>query len=155
METKEKPNWTEPNKDGNYNIPNELEPLFNKLGMQIRFHTISGKNELQTVVDMTSIADEFYSKKIDEIDGLVSEKMETQQRLINNQQEEIKELTEINNKLHSRINDDREVKELLINQVKELLDGLNEIYEASSGIGVLNDKWLKKFVKELIEKHKK
>lgn len=131
------PNWTEPDKDGNVNIPDELDPLFNKLGMQMRFHTISGKNEAQTVVDMTYLADKFYSEKI------------------NTLKEEIKDLTETNNKFHSRINEDREIKDLLRNQVKGLLDGLNEIYEASNGVGVLNDVWLNNFVKELHEKYKK
>lgn len=149
------PNWTEPDKDGNINIPEELDPLFNKLGMQLRFHTISGKNELQTVVDMTYIADEFFAKKINALDELVSEKIDTQQEIINNQQETIKDLTETNNKFHSRINEDREIKDLLRSQVKGLLDGLNEIYEASNGIGVLNQDWLNKFVKELHEKYKK
>lgn len=154
METKEK-KWTEPDKDGNINVPDELEPLFNKLGMQMRFHTISGKNELQTVVDMTYIADIFFSEKINQIDGIVSEKISTQQEIINNQQETIKDLTETNNKFHSRINEDREIKDLLRSQVKGLLDGLDEIFEASNGIGVLNQDWLNKFVKELHEKYKK
>jgi hypothetical protein len=149
------PNWTEPDKDGNINIPDELDPLFNKLGMQMRFHTISGKNELQTVVDMTYIADKFYSEKIKAIDELVSEKINTQQEIINSQQEEIKDLTETNNKFHSRINEDREIKDLLRSQVKGLLDGLDEIYESSNGIGVLNQIWVNNFVKELYEKYKK
>jgi len=44
---------------------------------------------------------------------------------------------------------------LLRSQVKGLLDGLDEIFEASNGIGVLNQDWLNKFVKELHEKYKK
>lgn len=147
-------NWTEPDKDGNINIPDELDPLFNKLGMQLRFHTISGKNEVQTVVDMTYIADKFYSEKINEIDKIVSEKINTQQEIINSQQEEIKDLTETNNKFHSRINEDREIKDLLRSQVKGLLDGLDEIFESSNGIGVLNQIWVNNFVKELNEKYK-
>lgn len=59
--------WTIADKDGNINIPDRLDKLFNKLGMQMRFHTISGKNELQTVVDMTAIADKYSAQQNDEL----------------------------------------------------------------------------------------
>ncbi len=55
--------WTVPDANGNINIPDELDVLFNKIGMQMRFHTISGKNELQTVVDMVWIAAKFFKEK--------------------------------------------------------------------------------------------
>jgi len=61
--------WTIADEEGNINIPNELDKLFNRLGMQMRFHTISGKNEIQTVVDMTAIAHEhaeFRNKELNE-----------------------------------------------------------------------------------------
>jgi hypothetical protein len=44
--------WTEPTKEGVINVPDLLDPLLNKLGMQMRLHTISGKNEVQTVCVM-------------------------------------------------------------------------------------------------------
>ena len=155
MKTEDKSqNWTKPDKNGNIHVPEELKPLFNKLGTQLEFYNIRVKNEVQTLADMTFIADEFYSEKINAIDEIVSEKIDTQQEIINNQQETIKDLTETNNKFHSRINHDREIKDLLRNQIKGLLDGLNEIIEASEGEGVLNDIWVKNFVKELYEKYK-
>jgi hypothetical protein len=148
MKTEDKSqNWTKPDKDSNIHVPEELKPLFNKLGTQLEFYNIKVKNEVQTLADMTFIADEFYSEKINAIDEIVSEK-------INTQEEIIKDLTETNNKFHSRINHDREIKDLLRNQVKGLLDGLNEIIEASEGEGVLNDICVKNFVKELYEKYK-
>ena len=48
--------------EGNLEIPDELEPLFHKLGMQLRMHTISGKNEIQTIADMVWIADKFFDE---------------------------------------------------------------------------------------------
>jgi hypothetical protein len=54
--------WTIPDKDGIINIPDKLDPLFDRLGMQLRFHTISGKSEVQTIVDMTAIAQKFFMK---------------------------------------------------------------------------------------------
>ena len=56
--------WNIADKDGNISVPDELDPLLNKLGFQIRFHTISGKNEIQTICDMVYIADKFYKEKI-------------------------------------------------------------------------------------------
>ena len=41
-------------------VPDELDPLINKIGMQIRFLTISGKNEVQTIVDIAAIAQKFF-----------------------------------------------------------------------------------------------
>lgn len=149
MKTEDKSqNWNKPDKDGNIHVPEELKPLFNKLGMQLRFHSISCKNEVQTLADMTFIADEFFSEKINAIDEIVYEKIKTQEEII-------KDLTETNNKFHSRINEDREIKDLLRNQVKGLLDGLNEIFEASNGAGVLNQDWINKFVQELHDKYNK
>ncbi len=57
--------WTKPDANGVINLPDELDPLFNKLGMQMRFYSISGKNELQTVVDMVAIAHKFFSEHPD------------------------------------------------------------------------------------------
>ena len=60
---KETIDWTKADSEGNITIPDELDPLFHKIGMQLRFHTISGKNELQTVVDILWNADQFYRNK--------------------------------------------------------------------------------------------
>ena len=46
--------------DGVINVPDELDPLLNKLGMQLRFHTISGKGEDETVCSMVAIAQKFF-----------------------------------------------------------------------------------------------
>lgn len=53
---------TGPDEKGNIQVPDELVPLFNKVATQIRFHTISGKNEVMTVADIVSIAQEFFQK---------------------------------------------------------------------------------------------
>jgi len=44
--------WNKANKEGAIDIPNHLDELVNKVGMQLRFHTISGKNEVQTICDI-------------------------------------------------------------------------------------------------------
>lgn len=53
---------TEADEKGNIQLPDELDMLFNKLGMQMRFHTISDKNEAQTVADMVWIAQKFFTE---------------------------------------------------------------------------------------------
>jgi len=55
-----KGNWTEADKDGFIHVPDELDGLVNKLGFQLRFHTISDKNEIQTVCDMAWIAQKYF-----------------------------------------------------------------------------------------------
>jgi hypothetical protein len=61
------PNFTEsdfkiePDGDGNIHIPDELIPLFHKLGMQLRFHTISGENEIQVIARMVKLAYFFFN----------------------------------------------------------------------------------------------
>jgi hypothetical protein len=62
MSTMDKDWSTEPDKNGTITIPDRLDDLFNKVAMQIRFHTISGKNEIQTIADIVKIADEFFNK---------------------------------------------------------------------------------------------
>ncbi len=52
--------WSEADESGVINVPDYLDNLINKVGMQIRFHTISGKNEVQTVCDIVAIAEKFF-----------------------------------------------------------------------------------------------
>lgn len=54
--------WTKPNKDGIIDVPDELMPLFNQIGMQMRFATISGKNEVLTIAHMVYKAHKFFSE---------------------------------------------------------------------------------------------
>jgi hypothetical protein len=58
MEIKE--GWTEP-KDGVLDVPDCLMPLFNKIGMQIRFHTFSGKDEIITIAHILEASRKFFS----------------------------------------------------------------------------------------------
>jgi hypothetical protein len=51
--------WTIP-KGGKISVPDELVPLFNKVGMQIRFHTISGLNEVLAAAHIVKISQEFF-----------------------------------------------------------------------------------------------
>ena len=53
--------WTEP-VNGSIDVPDELMPLFNKVGMQIRFHTISGKNEVVTIAHIIKAAQKFFEE---------------------------------------------------------------------------------------------
>lgn len=59
--TKIKEDWTKP-KDGVLDVPDCLMPLFNKIGNQIRFHTISGKDEILTIANMLEASRQFFSK---------------------------------------------------------------------------------------------
>jgi len=47
-------------KDDSINVPDDLMPLLNKLGMQLRFHTISDAGETITLCRMTAIAQKFF-----------------------------------------------------------------------------------------------
>lgn len=52
----------QPDENGNVELPDHLEKLFHKLGMQLRFHTISGKNEYLTIIHMCQIAEEYFDE---------------------------------------------------------------------------------------------
>ncbi len=54
--------WSEPNEDGIISVPDELDALVNKVGFQLRFHTISGKGEIQTVCDIVYIAEKYFKE---------------------------------------------------------------------------------------------
>jgi hypothetical protein len=51
--------WTKPVNDV-VSMPDHLDPLFNKLGMQLRFHTITGISEQEALIRMVRIAEEFF-----------------------------------------------------------------------------------------------
>lgn len=51
--------WSEPINEV-ISIPDELDKLYNKIGMQINFMNISGKNETQTIVDIMAITQKFF-----------------------------------------------------------------------------------------------
>ena len=61
-ETKEK-DWAIPDAEGNINVPDELYPLFNSVGFQMRFVNISGKNEIIACAHIVQKAQEFFAKK--------------------------------------------------------------------------------------------
>jgi hypothetical protein len=60
MEQEIKNDWSIPDEDGNIDVPEELVPLFNKIGMQLRFHTISGKNEILTIAHIVQQSQAFF-----------------------------------------------------------------------------------------------
>ena len=57
------PEWTKPI-DDTIDVPDELMPLFNKVGMQVKLMTISGKNEVQTIVDIVELSRKFFKDKL-------------------------------------------------------------------------------------------
>lgn len=61
--------WSIPDDEGNIDVPDELLPLFDKISMQLRFHTISGKNEISTVADILYSAQVFFTKKEENYGG--------------------------------------------------------------------------------------
>lgn len=54
--------WSIPDEQGNIDVPDELMPLFNKIGMQLRFHTLSDKNEILTVAHILMAAQKFFTE---------------------------------------------------------------------------------------------
>lgn len=53
------PEWCEI-KEESIDIPDELMPLFNKIGMQLRFHKSSGKGEVETIASILWNAQKFF-----------------------------------------------------------------------------------------------
>lgn len=53
--------WTKPVND-EIDVPDILMPLFNKVGFQLRFHTLSGKNEVVTIADIVEISRRFFKE---------------------------------------------------------------------------------------------
>lgn len=54
--------WNKADKDGIINIPDHLDKAVNKVGMQLRFHTMSGKNEIQTICDIVYGLESYFAK---------------------------------------------------------------------------------------------
>lgn len=52
-------NWCKED-NGSIDVPDNLMPLFNKLGMQLQVHTISGKDKMATICSMVWIAQKFF-----------------------------------------------------------------------------------------------
>lgn len=59
----DKKHWSQADADGIIHVPDYLDPLINKVGFQLRFHTISGKNEVQTICDIVAICEKFFNEK--------------------------------------------------------------------------------------------
>jgi hypothetical protein len=79
--------WTKPDKKGNIEVPVNLERLFNRIGIQIQFVVLSGKNPIQATAHLTQIADEYAIRQttplFKEIEKLKSEIEELNQELYN------------------------------------------------------------------------
>ena len=60
MKSEQITNWNTADKNGNINVPDYLDPAINKVGTQLRFHTISGKNEIQTICDIVKQMEGFF-----------------------------------------------------------------------------------------------
>ena len=58
----EEKDWTVPDENGIIHVPDELDKLFNTIGFQFRFHTISGLNEIECIARATRNAHEFFKK---------------------------------------------------------------------------------------------
>jgi hypothetical protein len=52
--------WTKADKDGTIHVPDYLDPMINKVGFQMRLHTISGRNEVQVICDIVYNAEKFF-----------------------------------------------------------------------------------------------
>lgn len=60
METKK--DWSEPDAEGMIDVPDELMPLFNKVGMQFRFFQFSGKSDVLCIAHIIQLSQEFFKK---------------------------------------------------------------------------------------------
>lgn len=56
-------NWNVADENGIIDVPDELDPMINMVGTQLRFHTISKKAEGQTVADIVYKAQQFFHPK--------------------------------------------------------------------------------------------
>ena len=55
--------WTEV-KDGGIDVPDELDPLLNKIGMQMQFVKYTDKNENLAICHILRLAEEFFHKAL-------------------------------------------------------------------------------------------
>lgn len=66
--------WITPTKEGFINVPDELDPLVNKIGMHLRIHTISqATSEPQAVCNMVYAAEQFFKNQLTSKDKELSE----------------------------------------------------------------------------------
>jgi len=54
--------WNKADNNGDINVPDHLDEVVNKVGMQLRFHTISGKSEVQTICDIVYGMEAYFEK---------------------------------------------------------------------------------------------
>jgi len=68
--------------NGSISVPDDLDKLVNSFGMQMGFHTISGKGEAETICDMVRIAEEFFhARKVAAMHSYASSLKEEVERL--------------------------------------------------------------------------
>lgn len=56
--------WNKADKDGTIDVPDYLDGLLNKVGIQILLHRI-GKNEVQTICDIVRHAEKFMLEQVE------------------------------------------------------------------------------------------
>jgi hypothetical protein len=66
-------NFFQPDAKGDIDVPDELMPLVNKFGMQMRLHKLSGKNEVVTVVHMAQLAKAYADEQIELFSSAIAE----------------------------------------------------------------------------------
>lgn len=60
---KQKKDWNKADENGIINVPDHLDKAVNIVGTQLRFHTISGKNEAQTICDIVQKLESYFKTK--------------------------------------------------------------------------------------------
>ena len=63
--TAEDKDWSIPDAGGIIDVPDHLQELFNNIGMQIKLHTISEKNEVLTVAHITQHAEQHAKEAVE------------------------------------------------------------------------------------------
>ena len=61
-------NWNKADENGIINVPDELDGLINKVGMQFNFVQFSGKNQNQAICDIVKGCQDFFEKQTQWID---------------------------------------------------------------------------------------
>lgn len=75
--------WWEPDENDILHIPDELDAIFNKVGTQLRFHTISGKSEALTVAHIVRNCQEFFGAELQKHKDLNKELVDQLQLILN------------------------------------------------------------------------